>query len=157
MGHKAYIALSLGILACGVWIHSRVDKPRPKPSNDAPITSAQSTALKDLSPQPGSVANRDAGSGLTERALAEGTLMQRVRSNLTRNPALAEELAREGRQRFPASPYADERDMLLAASLYNQHRLGRATVEADYYLEHHPDGLYRKDMAILSSNAASDR
>jgi hypothetical protein len=76
--------------------------------------------------------------------------MQQIRDSWPRNPKLAEALAREGRQRFPDSPQADERDALLVMALLSQRRLERARLEAYYYFDHHQDGSFGERLTYLT-------
>jgi hypothetical protein len=76
--------------------------------------------------------------------------MQQIRDSLLSNPKLAETLAREGRQRFPDSAVADERDAFLVFSLLNQRRFERARIAARYYFDHHQGGRFAERLSALT-------
>jgi hypothetical protein len=76
--------------------------------------------------------------------------LQSARDFLATDPRQTELLAREGRILFPNSPYADERDFLLVAAVFNQGRIERAKLEAHYYFERHHTGRFAKDATALT-------
>jgi hypothetical protein len=90
---------------------------------------------------------------ISSLALDEQSLKQKIRDSLANNPKLAEALAREGRERFPGdTSESDQRDALLVMAVYNQGKIDLASREADYYLEHHPNGRYREKLILLSTH-----
>lgn len=83
-----------------------------------------------------------------------------IRAVLVENPKLAEELARADQEQFPNGPHADERDALLVAAIFNQHRLMEARREARNYLRRHPRGRYAEQLmqrtgAVMPVSTAS--
>ncbi len=73
---------------------------------------------------------------------ASPPIITEIRHALVANPGEAEALARADQERFPDGPYADERDALLVAAIFNQHDPLRARLEGRNYLTHHPNGRY---------------
>jgi hypothetical protein len=69
-------------------------------------------------------------------------LMRGIREAVKSDPKLSETLARRHRQEFADSSEADERDAFLVYAVYNQRRFRDASLEAHYYLEHHPSGQF---------------
>jgi len=65
------------------------------------------------------------------------------------DPRLAEELAREGLQRFPDSLNSDKRNKYLVFALFNQQKMSQARREAYSYLVLHPSGQYREEMSHI--------
>jgi len=163
MRRRLYIVVFLGVLACGLLLYLRARKQEAGKSLEAPIA----VTPAPLSPAPPRLApailgpeadpprpvvairGRDAGND-GRLSSDEQSLMQQLRDALTNNPRLAETLAREGQQRFPDSPNADERDMLLVAALFNQRRIDSARREAFVYFQRHPDGQFTKDLSALT-------
>ena len=163
MRRPLYIVVFLGVLACGLLLYLRVRKQEAGKSLEAPMAGA----LAALSPAPPRLApailgpdanpprpvvairGRDAGND-GRLSSDEQSLMQQLRDALTNNPRLAETLAREGQQRFPDSPNADERDMLLVGALFNQGRMDSARTEAYFYFVRHPGGRFTKDLSALT-------
>ncbi len=80
-------------------------------------------------------------------------MLQRLHVLEGTNPALAESLALEDRQRFPNSPDAEERDMILVAALHNKRDLGGAKREAWYYFMHYPQGRFTEYLSRLTGLA----
>jgi hypothetical protein len=106
---------------------------------------------------PPAVASQDVGNDAGQHMLDEQVLMEKIRTNLARDPRLAEMLAREGRERFPDSPASDERDMLLVLALSNQHKIIHAHREAYYYVLRHPDGRYIENITPLAGSKVPRR
>jgi hypothetical protein len=147
MRHSLYSIFLLGVLACGLLLCLRGGKQKPDQSGGAPIAHTSVLPPPRLAPVvPSRAAENDAG----YIALDEDLLIQQIRDSLLSNPRLAETLAREGRQRFPDSPGADERDALLVLALMNQRRVERAHLEARYYFDHHPDGRFGDRVSFLT-------
>jgi len=80
----------------------------------------------------------------------EKSLMQHLRTLVKSDPPKAEALAREARQRFPASAEADERDALLVDALINEQRIGAARTETYYYFDHHPGGRFTDHLFTMT-------
>jgi hypothetical protein len=159
MRRPHYLAFFLCLIACGLFLHWRSGKQEPNQSSETPVVGTPPVALPRIAsavpsraaPGPlSSIPSRDAGNDTDAVILDEQSLMQQIRAALTKNPRLAETLARQGQQRFSDSPSSDERDMLLVAALFNQGRLGRARFEAYSYFEQHPGGRYAKDLSVLT-------
>lgn len=90
----------------------------------------------------------------TDRIVADDQqLMQRMIQCFRDDPRLAEELAREGQQRFPDSPNSDDRDMYLVLALFNQQKMDQASREAYSYLLLHPNGKHREYMSHLAGGS----
>jgi hypothetical protein len=147
MRRALYSVSLLGVLACGLLLCWRGGKQEPKQPSEAPIARTPALPPPRLAPAvPSRAADKDAG----YIALDEDSLMQQIRDSLLSNPRLAETLAREGRQRFPDSPGADERDALLVLALANQRRMERARIEARYYFDHHEGGRFAERLSTLT-------
>lgn len=85
----------------------------------------------------------------------DALLLQKIRENLTRDPALAVDLAYQARRSFPNSARAEERDALLIDGLINLQKIGAARDEAERYLERYPNGRYAP--YIFAMTGASPR
>jgi hypothetical protein len=72
----------------------------------------------------------------------DAALIQKIRNNVKKDPALAVSLVYRARRIFPASRYAEERDALVVDALINLQRIGAARDEAERYLERYPRGRY---------------
>jgi hypothetical protein len=92
----------------------------------------------------------DANADTRMPAADEATLMRQLRISVRANPTLAEALAREGRERFPGSADADERDALLVDALINQQRIGAARSETYYYFDHHATGRFGEHLFVMT-------
>lgn len=157
-----YFAFLLCVLVCGLLLF--VQRGKSKQSREEPDTGTPTPARSavprlayavltgpdadpprlDSDPSPGEA--KDAG----RLVLDEQTLMQQIRDTVRTKPKLAEALAREGRERFPDSPDADERDTLLVSAVFNQHQLDRARIETFYYFKHHPGGHFSEYLTALT-------
>lgn len=73
---------------------------------------------------------------------SEPRVIAQIRDTVKSNPKLAEQLAREDRERSPFDPDADERDALLVAAVFNQRQVDRARNEARDYFRRHPNGRF---------------
>jgi hypothetical protein len=109
------------------------------PALDAGIDSLPAAIVRPRQVQAREAKNRD-----------EQTLMQELRAQVKSDPAKAESLAREARQRFGDSPDADERDALLVDALINQQKIGSARSETYYYFDHHPGGRFSDHLAAMT-------
>jgi hypothetical protein len=139
--------LFLGVLVLLLSSYLLRGKPRvgeaagePRVDHQLPVTGAPRLAASPPAPSP--PGHLDAGIDAGGLALDEHSLMEKARSSLGRNPALAEALAREGRARFGDSPASDERDFIVVRALLNQLDRERARSEAYYYFAHHPNGRW---------------
>jgi hypothetical protein len=130
----------------------------PRSRLPAPESVAQETPSPLLVPVSPRVPGRSAATPGTSDARPdvrvpvpdEAALMRQLRENVRSNPQLAESLAREGRQRFPASVDSDERDALLVDALINQQRIGAARSETYYYFDHHPTGRFAEHLFVMT-------
>jgi hypothetical protein len=120
--------------------------PRRESDNDTGRTVLNADPLHLVPAVPRRESDNDTG----RTVLDEHSLMQQLRDSLLDHPRLAETLAREGRQRFPDSPEADERDALLVIALMNQRMIGSARMEAHYYFDHHRDGRFGDQVTYLT-------
>ena len=87
---------------------------------------------------------------VAQPSMDEKSLMQHLRTLVKSDPPIAEALAREARQRFPASAEADERDALLVDALINEQRIGAARTETYYYFDHHPGGRFADHLFTMT-------
>jgi hypothetical protein len=95
-------------------------------------------------------ARPDAAPAAHTKPADEHALLVQLRALVKTNPARAEALARESRQRFPAGAEADERDALLVDALINQQRIGAARDETYYYFDHHPQGRFAEHLFTMT-------
>jgi hypothetical protein len=148
------LAVLIGTVACILgmyWYRSNSQKSTESSAGaemasmalDPPRLAIKADSPRPASPRPDLRVVKDSSS----LALDEQSLKQKIRDSLAANPRLAEALAREERERFPGdSPEFDQRDALLVMAVYNQGEIDLASREADYYLEHHPNGRYREKL-----------
>jgi hypothetical protein len=153
------VVLIIVVSGLGLYWRTFKDTSKRAPEPNAVAIGSTSAPPRMALPAPKSGATSLQASSATQnrdttpdvRALAqEEALMQQLRAALTTNPPLAEELARQGRERFPDSASADERDMLLVGAVFNQGMIERSRVEAYSYFARHPRGLFTKDLAKLT-------
>jgi hypothetical protein len=160
MSRYNYLAVLIGIVACILglyWYRSNSQKftesstvaETTSMALDPPRLATGAVSPRPASPSPDLRIVNDASS----LALDEQSLKQRLRDNIATNPRLAEDLVIEGRRRFPGdTPESDERDAMMVTAVYNQGKIDLAYREADYYLEHHPNGRYREKLISLSTH-----
>ena len=170
MRRIAFIAVTVGILGAVLFLYLQRNRSREEQSEERLVSDRSDTTTSvprlavsmpiwdagwtDRAP---TVASQDGGGDADHLALDEQSLMERISANLTRDPGLAEMLAREGRKRFPDSPASDERDMELVLALFNQQKIEFARSEAYHYVVRHPNGRYVEDLAHLAGTKGSRR
>lgn len=150
MRRARYVVFFVSILACGLLLYWQHSRQKPKQDREAPIAgtlAAVPVPSPRLSP---AVPSRSADNDNGSLVLDDHSTIQQIRDSLLSNPRLAEKLAREGRQRLPDSPEADERDALLVIALTNQGRIERARIEAHYYFDHHQNGRFAEKVSFLT-------
>jgi len=153
MRRALVIPLVIGVALLGGLMLVR----RGKPNSTEEIAAAETRATVENA---GSAADVTASAALGvqadsvagERAAvkSDDQLTREIRENVRSNPARAEKLARESRQRFPESANADERDALLVDALINQERIGDARSETYYYNDHHPNGHFAEHLFVMT-------
>jgi hypothetical protein len=143
------------ILACllltALAVYAYFPRSKQPPQLAEPVISSPQAVTEPIPPRrvvP--QANPDASAADRSAVANEAALMRQIRENVKANPALAESLAREGRQRFPDSADSDERDALLVDALINQQRIGAARSETYYYLDHHSNGRYVEHLFVMT-------
>ncbi len=114
----------------------------PPPSGAAAARPTPSQAAEWAEPDAGSVARGGAPD--------EQVLLTQVRALVKSDPARAEALARESRERYPQGESADERDALMVDALVNQERIGAARDETYYYFRQHPGGRFAEHLFAMT-------
>ena len=147
-----YLLVPIAVLVFALsrcWRGSQQD-PRQIPHNEA--TAAQPIASVAAAVLPSSASATPAPSAATsaEAVTDDEPLLHRLHTLEATNPRLASSLALQDRERFPNSPDAEERDMVLVTALHNQRDLLGAQREAWYYFMHYPDGQFTDYVSKLS-------
>ncbi len=143
----AALALLIVSAICAFFLRPKPNDVQSTESSDSSALSSPQPSLPRLAFPPG---HPDASTEGHPGAASEAALMQQIRDNVRANPALAEALAREGRQRFPDSTDSDERDALLVDALINQQHIGAARSETYYYIKHHPTGAFAEHLFVMT-------
>jgi hypothetical protein len=148
-----YAAIGIAVLALGLvccWLGSKQD---PKQPHEVPSAVAQQVdpipEVPEALPAP-VIASRDAGTDAGPVVVEQAPLIRRLHILETTDPGLAASLAREDQQRFPNSPHAEERDLLLVTSLHNKGDFAGAKREAWYYFTHYPNGQHTEFLVKLT-------
>jgi hypothetical protein len=142
------IVFFAAVLTCAALLYRRQTAQETKPAAEPAAASPQPAQPAPHLALPPPV--HDAGSDTALRLAGEHSLMQRIRATVKSDPATAEALARQARQRFGDSADSDERDALLVDALINQQRIGRARDETYYYFDHHPGGRFAEHLFIMT-------
>jgi hypothetical protein len=144
------IALFLAAIAIGAILYwrraERIETPKANETTNSPPATATVQPPRMAAPPP----SRDTAPTATSRTTDEPALLQQIRAWVKSDPGKAEALAREGRQRFPDSADADERDALMVDALINQQRIGAARSETYYYFDHHPGGRFTEHLFSMT-------
>jgi hypothetical protein len=153
MRRNYYAPVIIAILALGLafyWLGSKQD---PKQPHGVPSAVAQEAEpipeVPEVLPNP-AIAARDAGTDAGPRVVDKESLIQRLHVLEGTNPGLAASLALEDRQRFPNSPDAEERELILVTALHNQRDIDGAKREAWYYFMHYPNGRFTAFLSGLT-------
>jgi hypothetical protein len=145
----AAVGLALLIYVRGKSSDEGPDKVAPaEPAALAPPTPSPSPTPKLALPAPTVVP--DAVAAKPPVHDAERALMVQIRALVKSDPARAEALARQARERFPNGRESDERDALLVDALINQQHIGAARSETYYYLDHHPHGRFIDHLTAMT-------
>jgi hypothetical protein len=143
-------------VAAGLWLYARPAGKkatvRRAPAAPPVVSTAPEVPTAALPPPRLAMPPKppDAGRDSSPALPDEASLMRQIRALVKREPARAEQLAREARRRFPEGAEADERDSLLVDALINQQRIGRARDETYYYFDHHPKGRYGDHLSVMT-------
>jgi hypothetical protein len=154
MQRAFYTAVGIAVLAFVLWRFWRSDRQEtdhPLAMPSAAALSASPTLTGSATIPAPAIASKGAGSDAGETLAAQREpFIQHLHVLETTNPRLAASLALEDRQRFPNSPDAEERDVILVAALHNQRDVDGANSEAWYYFVHHPNGKFTKYLSELT-------
>lgn len=137
------------------WQSDRQETDRPLAMPSAAALSASPTLTSSSTIPTPTIASKGAGSDAGETlAVQRETFIQHLHVLETTNPRLAASLALEDRQRYPNTPDAEERDVVLVAALHNQRDIDGASSEAWYYFVHHPNGQFTSYLSELTGVCA---
>jgi hypothetical protein len=155
------VALAVAAAGAAGWYLLRGSTtPRPTLGPTTPIPSQADSGARiarpsageepALSPTPNAqvsaAAAADAGSPAPEAGAADGRIppeILEIRAVVLTEPGRAEQLVYRDRERFPGSPFADERDALLVSAIQNQRRPLEARAAARRYFRDHPNGRFK--------------
>lgn len=82
--------------------------------------------------------------------LDESVVMARVREAAQSDPELAIQLARAANLRFPDTALAPERHSIIIHALAGQGKAGKARGEAEYAVNHYPDGPWVREIEAFT-------
>jgi hypothetical protein len=116
-------------------------KPAPAP---APSTPARGEAV--AAPAAPKVPPPAADVVAAIAKLDESVVMARVREAAQSDPELAIQLARAANLRFPDTALAPERHSIIIHALAGQGKAGKARGEAEYAVNHYPDGPWVREI-----------
>jgi hypothetical protein len=146
------VSLGVVVLLAGVAFWRARSASRPADDSQAAIPAPVASPPPPLAVPPPDGARPPAAAPaapLAAEALArfdEAHLMDRLRRAAGTDPALAIQLAREGKRRFPDSPDAPERASILIHTLANQGQSREARGEAEYMVNHYPDSSWVREI-----------
>ena len=142
--------------ALGAWLALRAKAPSSAPPPRAAIV-AQAEPAAPVTPatQPPEQAAPDHAASkaapTTQVApLSESSLMTELRAIKDQNPALAEQLARQGNELFPNSPDAPERTAILIHALSALARPMEARGEAEQMVNRFPDSAWVREIEAFT-------
>jgi len=127
----------------------RADRPRASPPTPAPPPpTAPSTKRGEAVAAPAApkVSAPPADIVASVAKLDESVVMARVREAAQSDPELAIELARAANLRFPDTALAPERHSIIIHALAGQGKGGKARGEAEYAVNHYPDGPWVREI-----------
>jgi hypothetical protein len=158
--------VALAVAAAGVagWQllrSSTTPGPTKPPSGQQGSGAGIARPAASKEPAPGPIPNArdssataaDAGLPAPDAGATDGRIppeILEIRAVLLTEPGRAEQLVYRDRERFPGSPFADERDALLVSAIQNQRRPLEARAAARRYLRDHPNGRF-KDFVIQAT------
>ena len=119
-------------------------KPPPTPSPPTPPSTARGEAV--AAPAAPKVPAPPAAIVASVAKLDESVVMARVREAAQSDPELAIQLARAANLRFPDTALAPERHSIIIHALAGQGKGGKARGEAEYAVNHYPDGPWVREI-----------
>jgi hypothetical protein len=152
--NRRLIATALVVLgAASFWLlrsDRASEEPRAElPTRGPPRPPLEAVAAPPLSPSAISGTPTIASAVTTPPPPAKSedeAQLEQTRRASEGNPALALELARDGRQRYPASPHDDERARIVVRALAQQGRLSEARGEAETMVNRYPDSPWSREV-----------
>ncbi len=123
---------------------SELKPPPPPPPPPAPAPAARGEAV--AAPAAPRVPAPPADIVASIAKLDESVVMARVREAAQADPELAIQLARAANLRFPDTALAPERHSIIIHALAGQGKAGKARGEAEYAVNHYPDGPWVREI-----------
>jgi len=118
--------------------------PPPTPAPPPPPSTARGEAV--AAPAAPKVPAPPADIVASVAKLDESVVMARVREAAQSDPELAIQLARAANLRFPDTALAPERHSIIIHALAGQGKGGKARGEAEYAVNHYPDGPWVREI-----------